>query len=128
KDLRRELTLTPEKWDFKASAYTMKQVADILAKFLGDECNRQEPQVKVNANAGFFLGGYSKPGSLGESWSLEIIGGVPQAPKILRADHEVGLSWGGAGEILQRMIVGYGTQLFAVLGSLTQPQQNPALL
>jgi hypothetical protein len=128
KDLRKELTDTPEKWEFDATKYTMEAVANILAKFLGTECEKLEQPAKVTTNLGFLLGGYSKPGALGESWSVEIQQGIPQAPKKLRQDHEVGLSWGGATEVLQRIVVGYSPALIPRLAQVMQPPQNPAVL
>lgn len=128
KDLRKKLTDAPKEMEFNAEQYTMEQIVKILAKFLGDECEKLEQAAKLNTNIGFLLGGYSKPGPLGESWSVEIQKGIPQPPKKLRADHEVGLSWGGAGEVLQRMIMGFGSQLFPVLAKVMQPPQNPAAL
>lgn len=128
KDLRKKLTEEPGNWDFHASEYAMEHIANILAKFLGDECEKLEQPAKLSTNLGLLLGGYSKPGDLGESWLVEIQKGVPQPPKKLRPDHEVGLSWGGMTEVLQRIIVGFSPQLFQVLAQVTQPPQNPALL
>ncbi len=128
KDLRKKLTDTPEEMEFNAEKYTMEGVAKILAKFLGNECEKAGQLVRLNTNMGFLLGGYSKLGDLGESWSVEIQQGVPQPPKKLRLDHEVGLSWGGATEVLQRIVVGYSPQLFPVLAAVTQPPQNPDVL
>lgn len=128
KDLRRKLTKSPEKMEFNADQYTMQKVAEILAKFLGDECEKLGQPAKINTNLGILLGGYSKPGDLGESWSVEIQKGVPQPPKKLRPDHEVGLSWGGATEVLQRMVMGFSPQIFPALAAVMQPPQNPAVL
>ena len=128
KDLRKELTITPKAWEFNAEDYTMEGVAKILARFLGKECEKLPPLARVNTNIGFLLGGYSKPGDLGESWSVEIQKGIPQPPKKLRPDHEVGMSWGGATEVLQRMVLGFSPQLFEVLAKVTQPPQNAAVM
>lgn len=128
KDLRKKLTDTPQQMEFNAEQYTMEAVAKILAKFLGDECERLEPSAKLNTNIGFLLGGYSKPGQFGESWSLEIQQGIPQPPKKLRQDHEVGLSWGGMSEVVQRIIVGFSPSLFQHLAGVMQPPQNPVAL
>ncbi|MHB8302149.1 MAG: hypothetical protein ACYDC6_04820 [Acidobacteriaceae bacterium] len=128
KDLRKKLTDTPDEMEFNAKEYTMEGVAKILAKFLGEECEKAGQLVRLNTNMGFLLGGYSKSGDLGESWSVEIQKGVPQPPKKLRLDHEVGLSWGGATEVLQRIVVGFSPQLFPVLAAVTQPPQNPDVL
>jgi hypothetical protein len=128
KDLRKKLTDAPQEMAFNADQYTMEGVAKILAKFLGNECEKLAQPAKANTNLGLLLGGYSKPGDLGESWSVEIQQGVPHPPKKLRPDHEVGLSWGGATEVLQRMVMGFSPQLFQVLAAVTQPAQNPAVL
>lgn len=128
KDLRKKLTEIPEQMGFNPDQYAMQKVAEILAEFLGGECEKLEQPAKVNTNLGILLGGYSKPGDLGESWSVEIQKGVPQPPKKLRPDHEVGLSWGGATEVLQRMVVGFDPQIFQVLAQVIQPPQNPAVL
>jgi hypothetical protein len=128
KDLRKQLTETPEKWEFNAKEYTMEGVAKILAKFLAKECGKLGQAAKVNTNLGFLLGGYSKPGDLGESWSVEIQQAVPQPPKKLRQDHEVGLSWGGMTEVLQRMVVGFDPAIFQALAAVLQPPQNPTVL
>ena len=128
KDLRKELTETPEKWEFKCKTYTMEGIVKILAKFLGDECDKLEQSEKSNTSIGFLLGGYSKPGDLGESWSLEIQKGISQPPKKLRQAHEVGLSWGGMSEVVQRIVVGFSPSLFQHLAAVTQPPQNPAAL
>jgi hypothetical protein len=128
KDLRKELTKTPQIWEFDVDKYTMEGVGKILAKFLSNECEKLPQPARANTNIGFLLGGYSKPGDLGESWSVEVQKGVPQPPKKLRPDHEVGLSWGGQTEVLQRMVVGFSPQLFEVLAKVTQPPQNAAVL
>lgn len=128
KDLRKKLTDSPEELEFDPDRYTMEGVANILAKFLGDQCEKLERDAKVTTNIGFLLGGYSKPGDLGESWSVEIQKGVPQPPKKLRADHEVGLSWGGVTEVLQRIVLGFSPQLFQELAAVSQPPQNAAVL
>jgi hypothetical protein len=128
KDLRKRLTDPPRDMAFNPEQYTMEAVANILAKFLGDECAKLEQPAKLNTNLGFLLGGYSKPGDLGESWSVEIQKGVPQPPRKLRPNHEVGLSWGGMTEVLQRMVVGFDPQLFQALAAVLQPPQNPAVL
>lgn len=128
KDLRKKLTDTPQEMAFNPEQYTMEAVADTLARFLGNECAKLAQPAKLNTNLGLLLGGYSKPGDLGESWSIEIQKGVPQQPKKLRPDHEVGLSWGGATEVLQRMVVGFDPQIFQALANVIQPPQNPAVL
>ncbi len=128
KDLRKRLTDTPEEMAFNAAQYTMEGIAKILAEFLEKQCAKVDQSARQNTDLGILLGGYSKPGDLGESWSVEIQKGVPQQPKKLRQNHEVGLSWGGATEVLQRMVMGFSPQIFPALAAVMQPPQNPAVL
>ena len=124
KDLRKRLTETPEEMKFNPDKYVMADIVGILAKFLGEECDKLDPAAKATINAGFLLGGYSKPGDLGESWSVEISKGVAQPPKKLREPNTPGVSWGGQAEVLQRMILGFSPGLFDALAQVTQPAQN----
>lgn len=126
KDLRKELTETPKKRNFDINNYMMEDVANILAQFLGEECAKLDTAAKFSTNMGFLLGGYSKPGSLGESWSVEIKNGIPQKPTQLRKPDEPGISWGGQGEVLQRIVIGFSPELFPALASVTNPPQDPA--
>jgi hypothetical protein len=126
KDLRKKLTDDPDQMGFNPEEYTMQQIAEILGKFLGGECEKVEKPVKATTNMGFLVGGYSKPGDLGEAWSVEVIKGVPQAPKQLRKPNEAGISWGGQTEVLQRMVIGASPQIFNVLAEVFQPKQTPA--
>lgn len=131
KDLRQKLTKTTKndpakEMGFDPTNYTMEGIAGIMAKFFDAECSSLDPRAKSNTNIGFLLGGYSKPGNLGESWSLEIIQGVVQPPKPLRKPEESGINWGGQSESIQRMLFGFSPNIFAVLAQVTQPTQDPA--
>ena len=107
---------------FDPENYTMEGVSKLVAKFLGDECQRQNPATLQTINMGFLLGGYSTNGPLGESWSVEIQKGVATAPKLLRAPDQVGISWGGASEVLQRIVLGFSPMLFQVLAEVSGQQ------
>jgi hypothetical protein len=128
KDLRKKLTETPGALNFDAQNYTMEGVANVLSTFLGEECDRLGQPAKIETNIGFLLGGYSRPGDLGESWSIEIKAGIAQPPKKLRQNHEVGINWGGSAEALQRLVLGFSPSIFNVLASVTAPPQDPAAL
>ena len=128
KDLRKTLADpdTAETYEFDPSNYSMESVSKIVAKFLGDECAKQTNQALVeNTNIGLLLGGYSTGGSLGESWHIEIKAGKPSEPKQLRAPDEAGISWGGMGEALQRIVLGFSSGLFEVLADVGQAQGQP---
>jgi len=117
KDLRSEL-MDPErakKWDFNPKNYTMEGVSDIVGKFLGNECTKMGFPSASNVNIGLLLGGYSTSKSLGESWNVEIQAGKPTKPTELRPPDQPGISWGGMGEALQRIILGFSPLLLQVL-------------
>src|ERR1022692_4139348 len=78
KDLRFKLTkgdvkLTNGVIKFDPKHYAIVQVAEILARFLDEECaNVSDAAERKGINMGFLLGGYSSDEPLGESWSVEI--------------------------------------------------------
>jgi hypothetical protein len=121
---------------FDVKNYTMEGVAKNLLKFLGDECDRQPPALRNAITLGILLGGYSTESPLGEAWSLEIKNGAPSPPKLLRPSDQVGISWGGVTEVLQRIVIGYSPFLFQALSEVSSgqtPQQvfdqlNPILM
>src|ERR1022692_551833 len=76
-------------------------------------------------NMGFLLGGYSSDEPLGESWSVEIKNGVAGHPVELRKKHDPGISWGGQGEVLSRIVQGYSPALFQILAQTMRGQQGP---
>jgi hypothetical protein len=124
KDLRAKLT--SREWEFDPDHYTIKQVAEILAHFLSDECNRVSDQaVRQNVNMGFLLGGYSSGEPLGESWSVEMKNGVAGSPIELRKKHDPGISWGGQGEVLSRIVLGYSPSLFKALAPTGRGPRGP---
>lgn len=124
KDLRKKLT--NNELGFDQRKYTMKNVADILATFLADECDKLiPPALKTAINAGFLVGGYSTDGDLGESWSVEIKQGVGQPANKLREPTDAGVSWGGQAEVLQRIMLGFSPRIFEVLAHVSSPPGNP---
>jgi hypothetical protein len=126
KDLRQKLTDAPQNMGFERANYTMEGVAKIMAAFFDGECGNLDPQSRGRTNVGFLLGGYSRPGNLGESWAVDIIQGVVQPPRQLRKPELPGINWGGQTESLQRLLLGFSPNIFEVLAQITQPPQNPA--
>ncbi len=105
--------------DFDPDNYTMEKVSKIVAKFLGDECEKQAPPILANMNIGLLLGGYSTKGSLGETWSIEIMTGKPIEPKQMRPPDQPGVSWGGSSEVLNRIVLGFSPGIFQVLAEVS---------
>ena len=112
--------------EFDPNNYTMEQVSKIVTKFLADECQKQKPASLLGMSIGLLLGGYSTNGSLGESWSVEIQpGGKATEPKQMRQPDQPGISWGGAAEVLQRIILGFSPTLFPVLAEVSGAKGQP---
>jgi hypothetical protein len=119
-DKEKAKTLNPP---FNADDYTMEGVAQIVANFLGSACgDPQNATTMVNMNIGIFLCGYSTKGPLGELWNIEIQRGIPLPPKLRRQPHEAGIDWGGAGEVLQRIVLGFSPAIYQVLEEVSGPQ------
>ena len=110
--------------EFNPNDYTMEGVSNTLAKFLGDECQKQPLASQPNLAIGLLVGGYSTNGSLGESWHVEIQGGKALPVKQMRLPDQPGISWGGMAEVIQRMILGYSPALFQVLADVSGPQEQ----
>jgi len=110
---------------FDPGNYTMEGVSQIVASFLADACQKQDKALLSSMNIGLLLGGYSTGGSLGESWSVEIKEGKAVAPRQLRPPDQPGINWGGASEVLQRIILGYSSGLFQVLAEVSGAQDQP---
>jgi hypothetical protein len=126
KDLRRKLTdpETAPELGFNRTKYTMKELCGILAKFLDSECAKIDKATQQNTTIGFLVGGYSTGEDLGESWFVEISQGKSKAPVQLRKDNETGISWGGQGEVVQRIVLGFSPAIFQALAEVSQPEQN----
>jgi hypothetical protein len=122
KDLRAKVTAN--ELGFSPDKYTIRQVAET---FLADECSKiSDVALRQNTNIGFLLGGYSSGEGLGESWSVEITKGEAGNPVELRKKHDPGISWGGMGEVLSRIVLGYSPSLLQVLAqTLRGPQGQP---
>lgn len=128
KDFRVKLSVrnpTENEFKFDIKNYTMEQVAGLLADFLAKECQKLKAPELAAITIGFLVGGYSSGESLGESWSVEIQQGVPGKPTKLREKDQPGASWGGQGEALQRIVLGFSPGIFQVLAQVSQPTKTP---
>jgi len=128
KDFRKKLSerdASKNGLHFDIENYTMEQVAKLLADFLAAESKKLTAPELANINIGLLIGGYSSGESLGESWSVELQQGQPGPPRKLREKDQAGITWGGQGEALQRLVLGFSPTLFTVLGQVSQPPKSP---
>lgn len=120
KDLRQELTAG--KRGFNPEKYSMQDVASTVATFFSEECAKiVDPAARENTNIGILLGGYSSGERLGEGWLVEIKKGQADQPNKLREKDQVGISWGGQAEVVQRIILGFSPSVFQIIAEATQP-------
>lgn len=131
KDLRAQLSdkKKTEELNFNPMNYTMEGIAGILGRFLEQECIKLQSQNPANlamTNLGIFLGGYSSTESLSESWSVEVQNGVVKPAVRLREKDATGITWGGLGEVIQRIVMGFSPGLFEVLSEVASVGQSPA--
>src|SRR6266853_105321 len=103
---------------FDPENYTMEGVSKTTAQFLAQECQKY-PATMPAVNLGLLFGGYSTGQSLGDSWRVEIQGGIPTAPVQLRPPDQAGISWGGMGEAIHRIVLGFSPIIYQVLAEVS---------
>jgi hypothetical protein len=120
KDLRRRFAGDdpdhPE-WELKPESYKVLDVALRLKEFVFDELyaptmaqfKNQKPSL------GFIVGGYSAGAALAEEYKIDVEDGVCNGPQILRGPPQLGVTWAGEPEALNRLILGVSGSLGRVL-------------
>lgn len=103
---------------FDPDNYTMEGVSKTTAQFLAQECKKY-PATMPAVNMGLLFGGYSTGQSLGDSWRVEIQAGVPTDPVQLRPPDQAGISWGGIGEVINRIVLGFSPLIYQVLAEVS---------
>lgn len=99
---------------FNLKKYTVEEVAKVIAAFLENECKKAGPSATAT-DLGAIIGGYSHDSPLGEAWFVELKRGIANVPQCLKKPGDVGLSWGGSGESLNRLVFGFSPALFPAL-------------
>lgn len=97
--------------------YTIEGVANRVKQFFFDELFKDE--FGESPPPGFFLGfkvcGYSAGAALPELWDVKIVGKDVIGPTLVRAQDSAGPNWDGEYEAMDRLILGFGSQLKKVL-------------
>jgi hypothetical protein len=124
KDFRERLTDDAE-LGFSIDSYSIEDVAKRLAAFLIDHSNQLAPN-EPRPSIGIMVAGYSAGKSLGEAWLIPIENGVLRDVQLLRKEGDVGISWGGEGESIARIVLGFSQGLPDVLASVISPQPSAA--
>jgi hypothetical protein len=121
KDLREMLSTkhpAPEKqkWHIDPHDYKMNSVAEKVKKFIYDD--NYVPTFAAwpqKPDLGCIVGGYSSGCPMPDEYMIEIQGGQCGPPKLVRQNEETGITWGGMGEAINRLLLGWGTALPSVL-------------
>lgn len=123
KDFRTRLTSGVET-GFVIHSCTIEDVAKRLTDFLMNYVKQLGPN-EPKPTIGIMVAGYSGGESLGEGWLLTIENGVSKGPQLLRQKGDVGINWGGEGESIGRLVLGFSPALPQVLASVIQPPPSP---
>jgi hypothetical protein len=135
KDLRRRFSdQEPDykDWVIDRSGYTIKDVAERVKQFFYDEL--YVPAFKdwpKKPGLGFIVGGYSSGEGMADEYTINIgEDGKCSGPKLLRKPEEVGVTWSGVPEAINRLVVGHGTALPQILQNNlgVPPAQIPAAM
>jgi hypothetical protein len=136
KDLRKIFTDGDEAkhpgWKLNKETYTVEGVANRLKEFVFDELYtpafRDFPHKKPDL--GFIVAGYSANAPMADEFQIDIREGQCQGPRPVRKREEIGLTWGGDPEALNRLIVGISGGLPQVLQNIfrLRPEQMPQIM
>jgi len=120
-------------WKLDPETYSVESVAKTLKEFIFDDLYQkafkdfqfQKPSL------GFIVAGYSARAPMADEFQIDIQNGQCTGPRRLRKQEEVGLSWSGEPEALNRLILGRSTVLPTLLQAqlgIQPPQMNQAML
>ncbi len=115
KDLRKRLMgKAPgfDDWKINKDNYLMEDIAQTVRDYYYEDLYLPEYQHRdLKPMLGFIIAGYSSNGDLAEEFRVEIIDGKCSEPKPIRAKEQAGISWGGEGEAISRIVFGFGMKL-----------------
>jgi hypothetical protein len=105
-------------WKLDKDSYTVADVAAQLKKYVFDELYtdiyKDAPQHQKPA-IGFIVAGYSAKEPMAEEFQIDIQNGGCTGPRSLRKQEDSGATWAGEVEALNRLIMGYATNLYPLL-------------
>lgn len=118
-------------WKLNKETYTIDEVAQRLKEYVYDGLYlphfKDAPQ---KPDLGFIVAGYSANAPMADEFQIDIKGGDCNGPRRLRAREQIGMTWGGNAEPLNRLLIGVGGALPQVLSNLFKvtPQQFPSVM
>jgi len=92
--------------------YTMEEVAQTLRELLFEGLYTPAfREWEEKPSLGLIVAGYSSRGSMGEEYQIDLTNGECVGPRAVRRPEEAGITWGGEGEAIHRLILGFGSGL-----------------
>jgi hypothetical protein len=138
KDLRRRFSGEEglyKEWEINPSGYKVAEIAQRVKEFMYDE--HYLPSLKefehstTKPDLGFIVAGYSYGSPMAEEYRIDILpSGECIGPILIRKNDEVGLTWVGMAEPINRLVLGFSGALGKVLEKAlgVPPQQvGPAI-
>lgn len=128
KDLRKRFCGVVPKfsdWKLDRENYAIGEVASFARRFLFEELYEPEFADQANPPAlGFHVSGYSAGADLSELWAINILNGECPEPICLRGAEDSGINWFGEPEAISRLVLGFGSNLPAVLINMGVPEDQ----
>ena len=130
KDLRKIFTDGDEVkhlgWKLDEKSYTVEAVANRVKEFVFDEL--YDPAFKdfphKKPDLGFIVAGYSANAPMADEFQIDIKEGQCSGPHPVRKREEIGMTWGGDPEALNRLVAGVSGALPQVLQNLFRLQNE----
>lgn len=116
-----------DEWILTRKQYKIEEVAARVKEFVYDDLYVKTfasvpPQLQPGL--GIIVAGYSPYAPMADEFQIDIENGQCKGPRQLRKQSELGITWGGQGEALNRLIVGTSLGLVPVLQELGIPSQQ----
>lgn len=101
-----------EKLDITITDYTIEKVTKEFKDFIFDEkYDKEFKDWPEKPSLGFMIVGYSSDKPLAEEWKIDIVNGECEDPYRVRGQNEIGITWNGEIEAINRLYFGYGLKL-----------------
>ena len=135
KDLRKIFADGDDKhpgWKLVKESYSVEDVAKRLKQFVFDELYSPafENFPHKKPDLGFIVAGYSAYAPMADEFQIDIKEGKCDGPRPVRAREQIGMTWGGDPEALNRLVAGFSVGLPQVLQNLfrLEPAQLPQVM
>jgi hypothetical protein len=107
------------KYKIDPDKYTVEEIAQKFKDFIYTENYVKEfKDWKEKPTLGFMIVGYSSNQPMAEEWKIDIRAGECDGPYNIRKQNQIGITWNGEPEAINRIFLGYSSHLGKVLESV----------